>query len=66
MWIFDLPDDSGRLLRLREGHSCPPQKIDFYGTNGKNILSAGTIFSFVLFKDFQNLRNIFMRKLIND
>lgn len=43
MWIFDLPDDGGRLLRLREGHSGPPLKIQFYGMNGKNILSAGTI-----------------------
>ncbi|GBM86037.1 WD repeat-containing protein 36 [Araneus ventricosus] len=41
MWIFDLPDDGGRLLRLREGHSGPPTKVRFYGVNGKNILSAG-------------------------
>lgn len=42
MWIFDLPDDGGRLLRLREGHSSQPSKIQFYGSNGKHILSAGT------------------------
>ncbi|KAG8197503.1 hypothetical protein JTE90_007241 [Oedothorax gibbosus] len=41
MWIFDLPDDGGHLLRLREGHSHPPTKVRFYGNNGKNILSAG-------------------------
>lgn len=41
IWIFDLPDDGGRLLRLREGHSSPPTKIKFYGSDGKNILSAG-------------------------
>ncbi|GBM39837.1 WD repeat-containing protein 36 [Araneus ventricosus] len=41
MWIFDLPDDGGRLLRPREGHSDPPTKVRFYGVNGKNILSAG-------------------------
>ncbi|XP_015915378.1 WD repeat-containing protein 36 [Parasteatoda tepidariorum] len=41
MWIFDLPDEGGRLLRLREGHSSPPTKIQFYGANGKDILSAG-------------------------
>ncbi|XP_054708031.1 WD repeat-containing protein 36-like [Uloborus diversus] len=41
MWIFDLPDEGGRLLRLREGHSSPPLKIRFYGSNGKQILSAG-------------------------
>ncbi|KAF8772052.1 WD repeat-containing protein 36-like [Argiope bruennichi] len=41
MWIFDLPDDGGRLLRLREGHSSSPTKVRFYDVNGKNILSAG-------------------------
>ncbi|CAL1290506.1 unnamed protein product [Larinioides sclopetarius] len=41
IWIFDLPDDGGRLLRLREGHSGPPTKVRFYGVNGKSILSAG-------------------------
>ncbi|KFM78655.1 WD repeat-containing protein 36, partial [Stegodyphus mimosarum] len=41
IWIFDLPDDGGRLLRLREGHSNPPLKIRFHGLNGKNILSSG-------------------------
>ncbi|GFQ91859.1 WD repeat-containing protein 36 [Trichonephila clavata] len=41
IWIFDLPDDGGRLLRLRDGHNGPPTKIRFYGANGKNILSAG-------------------------
>ncbi|GIY91432.1 WD repeat-containing protein 36 [Caerostris extrusa] len=44
MWIFDLPDDGGRLLRLREGHNCPPTKIRFYDSNGKYILSAGLNF----------------------
>ncbi|XP_035212297.1 WD repeat-containing protein 36-like isoform X2 [Stegodyphus dumicola] len=41
IWIFDLPDDGGRLLHLREGHSNPPLKIRFHGINGKNILSSG-------------------------
>ena len=39
-WIFDLPDGGGRLLKLREGHSLPPNKIRFYGSLGKTILSA--------------------------
>ncbi|GFS88390.1 WD repeat-containing protein 36 [Nephila pilipes] len=41
IWIFDLPDDGGRVLRFREGHSDPPTKIRFYDADGKNILSAG-------------------------
>lgn len=39
-WIFDMPDGGGRLLKLREGHSKPPNKIRFYGSLGHNILSA--------------------------
>lgn len=57
MWIFDMPDDSGRLLRLREGHSKPPLKIHFHGSNGKNILSAGldsTLRSFSTVADQMN------------
>ncbi|GBO03609.1 WD repeat-containing protein 36, partial [Araneus ventricosus] len=41
MRTFDMPDDGGRLLRLREGHSSLPTKVWFFGVNGKNILSAG-------------------------
>lgn len=40
-WIFDMPDGGGRLLRLREGHAEPPNKIRFYGSLGNVILSAG-------------------------
>ncbi|GBO03610.1 WD repeat-containing protein 36, partial [Araneus ventricosus] len=40
MRTFDMPDDGGRLLRLREGHSSLPTKVWFFGVNGKNILSA--------------------------
>ncbi|XP_076347675.1 WD repeat-containing protein 36 [Tachypleus tridentatus] len=40
VWIFDLPDGSGRLLRHREGHRAPPTKIQFYGLLAENILSA--------------------------
>ncbi|GAB1606546.1 WD repeat-containing protein 36-like [Argonauta hians] len=41
VWIFDMPDGSPRLLRMREGHSSPPLKLRYYGENGENILSAG-------------------------
>ncbi|XP_048757531.1 WD repeat-containing protein 36-like [Ostrea edulis] len=41
VWIFDLPDGGGRLLRQRSGHSAPPNTIYHYDNNGKNILSAG-------------------------
>ncbi|XP_068725814.1 WD repeat-containing protein 36-like [Montipora capricornis] len=41
IWIFDQPDGSGRLLRSRSSHSAPPTKIRFYGSRGKDILSAG-------------------------
>lgn len=41
VWIFDLPDGGGRLLRQRSGHSAPPNVIHHYGNNGKNVLSAG-------------------------
>eukprot|EP00049_Salpingoeca_infusionum_P000432 m.39941 g.39941 ORF g.39941 m.39941 type:complete len:966 (-) comp10369_c0_seq2:520-3417(-) len=42
LWIFDNPDGSARVLRSREGHSAPPNKIRWYGEKGHNILSAGT------------------------
>ncbi|XP_077993533.1 WD repeat-containing protein 36-like [Glandiceps talaboti] len=41
IWIFDLPDGGGRLLRQRCGHYAPPNRIRFHDSNGKNILSAG-------------------------
>ncbi|XP_077863349.1 WD repeat-containing protein 36-like, partial [Saccoglossus kowalevskii] len=41
IWIFDIADGGGRLLRQRSGHYAPPSKIRFYGPNGTDILSAG-------------------------
>ncbi|KAF5270441.1 hypothetical protein FQR65_LT05629 [Abscondita terminalis] len=41
LWIFDMTDGGARLLRIREGHSTPPQFIRFHGANGHNILSSG-------------------------
>lgn len=40
-WIFDMSDGGARLLRIKEGHAEPPNKIRFYGAFGKHILSAG-------------------------
>ncbi|XP_014218088.1 WD repeat-containing protein 36 [Copidosoma floridanum] len=39
VWIFDLADGAGRLLKVREGHAEPPTTIRFYGDDGHNILS---------------------------
>ncbi|XP_058788671.1 WD repeat-containing protein 36 [Phymastichus coffea] len=39
LWIFDMADGAGRLLRYREGHAEPPTTIRFYGNDGHNILS---------------------------
>lgn len=41
LWIFDKADGNGRLLRIREGHSAPPNSIKFYGNSSDNILTAG-------------------------
>ncbi|XP_071953801.1 WD repeat-containing protein 36-like [Antedon mediterranea] len=41
MWIFDQPDGSGRLHKIRSGHYAPPTMIRFHGSHGKDILSAG-------------------------
>lgn len=57
VWIFDMADGGGRLLRERSGHSAPPNKLRHYGTNGKSILSAGqdsTMRSFSTVHDSQN------------
>ncbi|ESO94510.1 hypothetical protein LOTGIDRAFT_215492 [Lottia gigantea] len=57
VWIFDMPDGSGRLLRLREGHSAPPNKVLHYDNKGHNILSAGqdsTLRSFSTIHDKHN------------
>ncbi|KAK3592873.1 hypothetical protein CHS0354_004097 [Potamilus streckersoni] len=57
VWIFDLPDGGGRLLRERSGHSAPPTKVKHYSCNGQNILSAGqdsTLRSFSVIHDKYN------------
>ncbi|WAR23311.1 WDR36-like protein [Mya arenaria] len=42
VWIFDMPDGGGRLLRERSGHSAPVNKLRHYGNDGRNILSAAS------------------------
>ena len=46
VWIFDMSDGGGRLLRDRSGHSAPSTKLRHYGTDGQNILTAGGDFSY--------------------
>jgi len=57
MWIFDMADGGGRLLRYREGHSAPPSKIRFYGSQGRNILSAGQDSSMRVFSTITDILN---------
>jgi len=42
MWVFDMADGGGRLLRQRSGHSEPPIKLRFHGNDGQLLLSSGT------------------------
>jgi len=57
MWIFDMTDGGGRLLRQREGHAAPPSRIRFYGASGENILSAGLDSSLRVFSTVADLLN---------
>ncbi|XP_004530020.1 WD repeat-containing protein 36 [Ceratitis capitata] len=41
LWIFDMPDNGARMLRIREGHTGPPLCIRYHGNSGTMILSAG-------------------------
>ncbi|XP_065834834.1 WD repeat-containing protein 36-like isoform X2 [Oscarella lobularis] len=41
VWIFDMSDGGGRLLRSRKGHSAPPIGCQFYGSSGQLILTTG-------------------------
>lgn len=40
MWVFDLPDGSGRLLKSRSGHFAPISKLRFFGQSGLNLISS--------------------------
>ena len=41
MWVFDLTDGAGRLLRFRSGHSAPPLRVQYHGPTGHMLLTAG-------------------------
>ena len=57
LWIFDLADGAGRLLRIREGHSEPPNIVRFYGDEGNNILTAGSDSSLRMFSTITEMLN---------
>lgn len=57
MWIFDLPDGSARLFKIRDGHSAPPLFARFHGSLGDNILSAGEDSSLRLFSTVTDILN---------
>ncbi|KAG6908774.1 hypothetical protein DXG01_003386 [Tephrocybe rancida] len=39
-WLFDSPTTAPRLLKFRSGHHAPPHLIRYYGSDGKQLLSA--------------------------
>lgn len=57
LWIFDLADGAGRLLRVREAHSEPPTLIRFYGNEGDKILTAGSDSSLRVFSTITEILN---------
>ncbi|XP_076239663.1 WD repeat-containing protein 36 [Calliopsis andreniformis] len=57
LWIFDLADGAGRLLRIREAHAEPPTMIRFYGNEGNNILTAGSDSSLRIFSTVTEILN---------
>lgn len=57
LWIFDLADGAGRLLRVREAHSEPPTAIRFYGNEGDDILTAGSDSSLRMFSTATEILN---------
>ena len=46
---MDLPDGGARMLHLRDGHSSPPTKIEFFAKNGESIVSAGRVSEKIVF-----------------
>uniref|UniRef100_A0A6A7FQS0 WD repeat-containing protein 36-like n=1 Tax=Hirondellea gigas TaxID=1518452 RepID=A0A6A7FQS0_9CRUS len=40
-WIFDMPDGGGRLHNHRDGHSEPPLRVRFHGSQGDVMISGG-------------------------
>lgn len=60
MWIFDLPDYGGRLLRLREGHASQPNCVRFYHPH--HLLSAGNDSTLRVFNTISESLNYSMGK----
>ncbi|RWS24154.1 WD-repeat protein-like protein [Leptotrombidium deliense] len=57
VWCFDQPDDTGRILHLRDGHYAPPCKIRFHGSQGNWVLSAGLDSNFKCFSTWSERLN---------
>lgn len=57
VWIFDQPDGGVRLLRMREGHSEPPNFLRHYGNDGRSILCAGQDSRLHLFSTIHDKHN---------
>jgi U3 small nucleolar RNA-associated protein 21 len=57
LWIFDMTDGAGRLLRIREGHAEPPTIVRFYENDGNYILSTGGDSSLRLFSTVTEIMN---------
>ncbi|XP_011864174.1 PREDICTED: WD repeat-containing protein 36 [Vollenhovia emeryi] len=57
LWIFDMADGAGRLLRIREGHPEPPTIARFYGNDGNYLLTAGGDSSIRLFSTVTEILN---------
>lgn len=54
LWIFDQVDGRPRLLRSRCGHTAPPTRIRYYGTDSRAILSAAQDRSLRYFSTFRD------------
>ncbi|EZA48352.1 WD repeat-containing protein 36 [Ooceraea biroi] len=57
LWIFDMSDGAGRLLRIREGHAEPPTIVRFYGNDGNYLLTTGGDSSLRLFSTVTEILN---------
>ncbi|XP_055850780.1 WD repeat-containing protein 36 [Episyrphus balteatus] len=62
LWLFDAPDGSARLLRIRSGHQAPPLCIRYHGNKGESILSSGEDSSLRVFSTVSETLNKSMGK----
>uniref|UniRef100_A0A5S6Q0T3 Protein-tyrosine-phosphatase n=1 Tax=Trichuris muris TaxID=70415 RepID=A0A5S6Q0T3_TRIMR len=56
-WLFDATLGSLRLYSLKEGHSLPPISIQFHGSDGRSILSAGGDGKLKIFDTISDIKN---------